>query len=262
MRHLLIADDDHFITKIFKEKFEAAGYRVSSADNGESVIEALKENKPDAILLDLILPDMNGVGVLQFIRSNKDLADLPVIVVSNSSYFSGMVQAAWHAGATHFINKEDCNLNELVSQVDGVLNSSGPAQKVKAPVKKDGSTVLLVDDDTVIHGVLEFFLNQAGFSVTSAFDGVEAFEMASENPPDIMILDGLMPTMDGFEVMEKWSKDETLSKIPVLMMTSVEDQKKKDEMTEKGVAEYLIKPFNLNELVKLVSKHVEAKSKP
>ena len=245
MKHLLIADDDHFITKIFKEKFESAGYQVSSANDGKAAIESLQAARPDAILLDLILPDMNGVGVLEFIRSEENLADLPVIVVSNSSYFSGMVQAAWDAGATHFINKEDCNLTELVAQVDGVLRSPKTPNKTKTPVKKGSCTVLLADDDQVIHGVLEFFLNQAGFTVNSAFDGKEALETARNNPPDIMILDGLMPKMDGFEVMDEWSKDETLSKIPVIMMTAVEDVDKKDSMTGKGVVEYLVKPFNL-----------------
>lgn len=259
MKHLLIADDDHFITKIFNEKFKSSGYQVSVANDGEAAIKVLQKNKPDAILLDLILPDMNGVEVLKFIRSDENLADLPVIVISNSSYFSGMVQAAWNAGATHFINKEDCNLKELVTQVNEVLNTSATHQKVTAPAKKGKSKVLLVDDDTVIHGVLEFFLNQAGFQVSSAFDGKQAIEMATKNPPDLMILDGLMPVMDGFEVMETWSTDKYLSKIPVVMMTSVDEKKKRAEMADKGVAEYLIKPFNLNDLVKLATKHVAEK---
>ena len=85
--------------------------------------------------------------------------------------------------------------------------------------------------------------------------------MASKNPPDAMILDGLMPVMNGFEVMETWSIDKTLSKIPVVMMTSVDEKQKRAEMAGKGVAEYLIKPFNLNDLVKLVTKHLEATSR-
>lgn len=259
MKHLLIADDDRFITEIYKEKFESAGYRVVTVNDGRKAIESLKHEKPDAILLDLDLPDMNGVLVLEFIRTEESLADLPVIIISSSSYFSGMAQAAWDAGATHFINKGNCDLKELVAEVEAVLNLSKSSEEKNTLPKKSNYTVLLVDDDQVIHGVLEFFLKQSGFTVRSAFNGKEAFKIANDNPPDIMILDGFMPEMDGFELMDKWSKHETLSQIPVLMMTSLHDDTKKASMTAKGVVEYLTKPFNLHDLVKLVSKHLNVR---
>lgn len=257
MKHLLITDDDHFITKILKQQFESAGYQVSSVNSGADAIEFLKETTPDAILLDLVLPDMSGVDILKYIRSHHKTKITPVIVFSNSYCFSGLVQAALGAGATKFLHKEECDIKALISQFDSLLNSLDSIQSTDTPSSTIAThTILVADDDVVIHGVLEFFLKQAGFAVRSAFDGNQALQIIALCPPDLIILDGLMPELNGFHVLEKIKQNPDLSKIPVIMMTSMEDNSLMKKMSELGAVEYLVKPFNLNHLVKLVKKHL------
>ncbi len=257
MKHLLITDDDHLITKIFKERFESAGYQVSATYSGADTIEFLKHAKPDAVILDLVLPDMSGVDVLKYIRSKSETRIIPVFVVSNSYCFSGIVQSAWSAGATKFINKEECEIEELITQIDSLINPLEITQAAaNSPSEIVNYNILLADDDLVIHGVLEYFLKQGGFIVRSAFDGAQALKMTISSPPDLIILDGIMPEMDGFNVVEKLKEIPELSKIPIIMMTAVKDDSIKERMTELGVVEYLVKPFNLNLLVKLVEQHI------
>src|SRR5258706_16052088 len=98
MKKLLIVDDDLTTTKIYQSMFEGAGFQVECAGDGESAIATLKKSRPDAVLLDLILPKIHGIEVLRFIRAEPALKTLPVIVFSNA-YLASMIKAAWQAGA-------------------------------------------------------------------------------------------------------------------------------------------------------------------
>lgn len=256
MKHLLITEDDHFIAKILREQFEAAGYDVALAYNGEETLKSLGKLVPQALILDLGLPDMSGVDVLRVIRKNPDTKTLPVIVVSNSYCFSGIAQAAWNAGATQFINKEECDIPHLISQIDGFVE--GRHQHHSEPVETGlkRPMVLIVDDDPIVHGVLEFFMHQAGFDVKSAMNGAVALEMMKEISPDIMIIDGYMPGIDGYHVVDIIKEDPELSHMPIIMMTTEDDEPTRELLKQHGVVEYVVKPFNLNKLVDMVREHM------
>ena len=268
-KHILITEDDRFMANVCRRKFEEAGYQVSLAHDGNAAIEELVSHPPDVVLLDLMLPGIDGLGVLQFLRSRESLWDLPVIVVSNSDYFSGVVQAAWREGATHFLNKAACSPKSLVDEVNKVLDSAVPPPAEEASVnqpphprqlpERDRSApirVLLADDDKIIHSVLTFFMNQAGFVVRSAFDGRQALEMAQAEAPDIMVLDGLMPELNGSQVLEHWNMHPYLANIPVIMLTSLKDPSHKADALQNGVVEFLTKPFSPDALVDKISQYV------
>ncbi len=272
MTRILIAEDDYFLAKIFRERLVEAGYAVTAVNDGLSAIEHLTESTPHAILLDLSLPGLDGVGVLHFIRTRPRLQHIPVVVVSNSPYFSGEVQAAWKAGATSFLNKADFSPQQLLDALDKVLaEPSGetkapspepPARpsvsRFRRPVEEKPPEVLVADDDRLIHGVLKFFLEQAGFTVRSAYDGRQALEAAIFSAPDLLILDGMMPGMDGFVVAEHWSMHPRLSTVPVIMLTGVDDAEKRSRMDDCGIVRYLTKPFSPEALVKIAIESVES----
>jgi len=121
MPRILITEDDRFMANVCREIFLEAGFEVLVTHDGRAAIEALQQHVPDVVMLDLMLPEIDGLGVLRFLRSDERLRHLPVVVVSNSTYFSGVVQEAWQAGATHFINKGDCSPRKLVDEVRKVL---------------------------------------------------------------------------------------------------------------------------------------------
>lgn len=269
LRRILIAEDDRFMANICRLKFEEAGFSVLVAHDGHDVVEQLILNPPDVVLLDLMIPGLDGVGVLKFLRSRDRLRNLPVVVISNSSHFSGVVQQAWQAGATHFISKAEASPDMMIEEVfkammpketsDAPLTQAGisadeppPLPPVRPNSGPPRIKVLLADDDTVIHNVLTYFLNLAGFEVRSAFDGRQAMEMAISQAPDLLILDGMMPGLDGIQVLERWSIHPTLSTVPVLMLTGDADEGKRATAMEHGAVAYLVKPFSPEELVKRV----------
>lgn len=241
------------------------------ADNGVSAIEHLTESPPDALLLDLGLPLIDGIGVLHFVRTHEGLRGLPVVVFSNSGYFSGEVQAAWKAGATHFHNKADSGPFEVVNCVNQALGKAAinsppiddkseskgaytlPVSTYLSPTPSESTKsrdVLIADDDKLVHGVLKFFLEQADCTVRSVYDGKQALDAAIASAPDLLILDVLMPIMDGFQVVEHWAQHPVLCKIPVVMLTSLDDEAQRPTMAQNGVVEYIVKPFSPDTLVK------------
>jgi len=264
MPKILITEDDQFVANICRGKFQREGFEVLMAANGTAAIEILERDRPDAVVLDLMLPEVDGISVLQFIRSQENLRRLPVIVLSNSTYFSGLAQSAWTAGATNFLNKSDHGPDELVKEVRGLLglavSQTPPGAGDESPPLPDRildkSTaepirVIIADEDKVIHGVLTFFMEQANFVVRSAFDGRRALEMAEADPPDIMVLDGMMPTIDGLDLLTLWQRQPQLASIPVIMITA-----KNEDSPQAGAVDYLTKPFGPDALVNLIRKHV------
>ncbi len=112
--------------------------------------------------------------------------------------------------------------------------------------------ILLIDDDQTIHDLLKHYLLPKGHSITSAYRGVEGIQAAQNIKPDIIILDVMMPEMDGWEVIKKLKNDPEFSKIPIIMMTMVDDENFGKSL---GASEYLLKPINLIEISKILSKY-------
>ena len=157
MKKILITEDDQLMATICQEKFQSEGFEVAVARDGHAAIHQLRISPPDIVLLDLMLPEVNGVEVLQFIRSQKSLRHLPVIVLSNS-HVGNLVQAAWRAGANRCLTKSNCTPRRLVEEVRSTLAATAtgagipeppaallnaPAQKVCAVNKRDDSQASL-----------------------------------------------------------------------------------------------------------------------
>src|SRR5438552_6206693 len=130
MKKILIIDDDQFTADIYRHKFQCEGYEAELTGDGNSAMGRLKGSPPDVVLLDLMLPEVNGVEVLKFIRAQEITRALPVIVFTNS-YAGGLVQAARAAGANKCLSKAMCTPAQLVDEVAGEL--AGIAKPPAAP---------------------------------------------------------------------------------------------------------------------------------
>jgi CheY-like chemotaxis protein len=125
-KKILIIDDDRVVASIYQNKFRTEGYQTETAADGESALEMLRKAPRDLVILDLSLPGMNGVEVLERIRSCPETQALPVIVFSNS-YLATLVQAAWKAGATNCLSKAHCTPRQMVEAVHKVFADGGAA---------------------------------------------------------------------------------------------------------------------------------------
>src|SRR5437899_2813097 len=135
MKKMLIIEDDQIVGNIYLRKFQVEGFQVELALDGEAGLAATLKSRPDVIILDLMLPRLNGVEVLKKLRAEPTTRDLPVVVLSNA-YMSSLVQEAWKAGANYCMIKANCTPKQLVDIVIktmGVVPSAPPAPTAIPP---------------------------------------------------------------------------------------------------------------------------------
>ncbi|MDX1950920.1 MAG: response regulator [Verrucomicrobiota bacterium] len=127
MKRILIVEDDPVVARIYENRLRNEGFGIEVVHDGEHALLQIKKERPDLLLLDLMLPKMNGVEVLKELRKNPSTEKLPVIVLSNS-YVTHMIQAAWKAGATKCLTKSDCTPKQLVEIITSTLEAAASMQ--------------------------------------------------------------------------------------------------------------------------------------
>jgi CheY-like chemotaxis protein len=137
MKKILIVEDDQIVANIYRNKFSLEGYQIEIALDGQVGLEEVRNFRPDAVILDLVLPKMSGVELMKKIRAEPGFEKLPVIVFSNT-YLSNMLQEAWKAGATKCLSKANCTPKQLIEVMRSVLSQNGapaaaPAPEVESP---------------------------------------------------------------------------------------------------------------------------------
>ena len=125
---LLVAEDDQFYANLYRTKLEKEGFGVIVASNGTQTIELLKKNNPDLIILDLVMPELDGFEVLKKIKEEKDIRSVPVIVLSNLGQEED-IERAKALGVFKYIIKSNVSIHQMVESVEEALGSA--AEKVK-----------------------------------------------------------------------------------------------------------------------------------
>lgn len=119
---------------------------------------------------------------------------------------------------------------------------------------KNSAKILVVDDSSVNNFLLENVLEEKGYQLQVAYNGKEAMDFIHQDPPDLILLDIMMPGIDGFEILEKLNRDDSKSKIPVIMVTSKNEETDKERAFKSGAVEYIVKPIDIEELLDKVDK--------
>lgn len=125
---ILIIEDDQLVANIYRNKFAVEGFQTETARDGEIGLEMVRRFRPDAILLDLMLPKVSGIDVMKQIRAEADFKSLPIVVFSNT-YLTNVVQEAWNAGATKCLSKANCTPKHVIDAIRSALKQKSPAEK-------------------------------------------------------------------------------------------------------------------------------------
>jgi PAS domain S-box-containing protein len=199
---ILCVDDEPDVLKFLQFTFEDVGYKVILAADHDVALEAASRWQPDLICLDLCMPEKDGYAVLKALRENPDLARVPVVVLS----ISREEARALAAGAR-------CYLAKPVESEDLVTT-------VRELLAIENGSALIVEDDPDTRRLLSLTLTEHGFHVRSAANGREALDRLTEATPDAIVLDLIMPVLDGFTFLDHVQLDPVWSKIPVVILTS------------------------------------------
>jgi two-component system cell cycle sensor histidine kinase/response regulator CckA len=208
-RTVLIVEDNPITRKLLRVALEIGGYEVIDASDGRTALEITAERRPDLLVLDYVLPDMDGLELLAEIR-RRGPAEIPAIVVTGM--VSRLDEFRRRAGpSTHFLPKP-VEPSHLLEAVRGHL--APPASK------RAGPRILVVDDELLNRKLTSFRLEAAGYEVEAVASGAAALESARRSAPDAILSDVMMPVMDGFSLCREARLDQTLASIPVVLLSS------------------------------------------
>jgi signal transduction histidine kinase/DNA-binding response OmpR family regulator len=209
---ILIVDDDPKFHEIIQTALDKIGVNVLHAFNGEECLELAKKYQPNLITLDVIMPMMDGWATLSALKSDPSLSHIPVMLISklleNDLGFA--------LGAVDYMSKP-INPKLLISKIERLL----PQGKIES--------VLIVDDEDDARDIMRRAVKKVGWEVEEAKNGFEALDVLARHSPSIILLDLMMPEMDGFNVIRKLQENEKWSKIPVIVVTAKELTNKERE---------------------------------
>jgi CheY-like chemotaxis protein len=202
---ILVIDDDPVALELTSRSLTRQGYQVVTAQGGDEGLRLAREARPMAILLDVVMPDKDGWTVLAALKNDPELTRIPVFMVTMMDERN----KGFALGVTDYLLKpfNKTYLASLLTRVRG---------------KQELGQVLIVDDDPANRDILQRMLLREGWKAVTAENGRVALELATRNPPDLILLDLMMPVMDGFTFAAELRKHATLQAIPIVVLTAKE----------------------------------------
>jgi signal transduction histidine kinase/CheY-like chemotaxis protein len=203
-RTALIIDDSDSAIDLMRRWLTRLNYGVVSATDGESGLAIARAQKPDLILLDVLMPGRSGYDILEELRADESLGSTPVILVTvDDDRARGL-----DAGATDYIRKPVAE-----SQLRAML---------EVYATKASGEILIIEDDNDAAELVDRCARQVGFTTRRAQDGAQGLEMATAQPPIAIVLDLAMPNFNGFQVIDALLANEALRAIPVIVLSACE----------------------------------------
>jgi len=225
VRPILVIDDDPNSRDLLKRMLESEGYDVATASSGEEGLDLARNLQPALITLDVLMPGMDGWAVLRELKSDPDLRHVPVVMVSVTSD----MDMGYTLGAVEHLTKpvDRESLRRLVN-------------RYAAP--GGGGHALVVDDEESIRSLFRRALESDGWTVAEAGNGADALERVEEERPRIILLDLMMPVMDGFDFILRYRALEGCTSTPIIVITAKdlsEDERRRlaggvERIIEKG----------------------------
>jgi two-component system cell cycle response regulator len=265
---VLVVDDEAGNRELLEAILTEDGYLVEQAENGTQALAQATAAPPDLMLLDLMMPGMNGFEVCQRLKHDPATASVPVIVVTALGQIRSK-EAALTSGADDFLTKP-VGIEDLLARVRAMLKvrrirqdldrtlaylheldaarhaqrreslasvvTGSPLPPQPAPT---APPILLVDDELLTRDFYSDFLSEHGFQVVVARDGVEGLDLARQHPLETVILDIMMPEMSGLEVLERLHAQDP--DLPVIMLTAFPSSQNAIAALKLGAFDFIVK---------------------
>ena len=240
---LLIVDDDEFSRDLLSRRLSKEGYTVATAENGKKALTLLEHETFDLILLDIMMPEIDGIETLQRIRSSPVLREIPVMMVTALNSRNDVCQCI-ELGANDYISKP-FDMLLVKSRVWRCLEGGSYCEIRPGKIAEEPqSNVLIVDDNAVNLDILSRRITKSRHRCYNARDGKQAIELLREHSIDLVLLDVVMPEMDGISVLKAMKSDPDLQDIAVIMVSANTENETIHTCLKLGADDYISKPFN------------------
>ena len=237
-RRVLIVDDDDDFRALMKRQLSYSGYTVLDARDAASALHIARTTVPDIITVDLLMPGIDGWSFIDQLRREEGLANIPIVVVSGAADAKTGRRLPTDVSVIGKGEGHDRLLREIGLALAG----------------RRGATILVAEDDTDLRGVLTASLTRGGHRVIAARDGAEALAAIERDHVDLLVLDLVMPNIDGFEVLARLKEIRKGAAIPVVVVSGTDRSTTELQALRLGANVYLTKPIEAAALTEEVTR--------
>lgn len=252
---VLIAENNTAVRKSFTSVLEHAGYEVRELPAAPELLKGVREVRPDALLVHVETPLTWEVTLSEEIRSDRHVGQIILLGITGTlpkDQEAKLLRAGFDGFFSSWVSED-----EVLKGMEYYLSMLSTDWAVPLEGGRK-ATILIVDDDKVQVKILEAHLRRAGYKVISAYDGEEALQRVEAHAPDLILLDVMMPKMDGISVCQELRKLEGTKHTPIIMITAIDDFHKKMEALKSGADDFISKPYHALEVLARVGSLLRA----
>ena len=261
-RIILVVEDNEAAALQVTTALEESGYTVHVASDGSEAIEFVRRTVPSAIVLDLMMPGVDGFSVLNEVRATERTAEVPVLVLTAKELTIEERGRLRRNDVQQLVQKGSLAREELVHAVHNLFDAEptqrAPEQAEKEPPQaattRGHRTILVVEDNPDNLFAITEILDETGCDCLAAKSGGEAVKVASESAPSLILMDIELPGLDGIEATKLIKSDPALKDVPIIALTAKAMRGDRERILAAGCDDYLAKPLNPEEVVEAVKK--------
>lgn len=238
---VLVVDDDPAMRELVSRSLRRVGFTTVEAANGEEALLRARVVSPAMVVLDLLMPGIDGFEVLRTLRAEGN--DVPILVLTGKS-LSRDEQRTLEDGVSHVLAKGGVALDELVRQATKLVAS-------KRSIEKLLPRILYVEDNPQNRDIVRRYLS-ADFELMEAEDGEAGVERATREVPDLILMDLSLPRIDGWEATRRIKASPSVAHVPIVAVTAHAGQEERQKARDAGCVEYVTKPVERDHLMSVI----------
>ncbi|WP_378953052.1 response regulator [Pelosinus sp. sgz500959] len=251
---LLVDDNESAIIQI-QDLVESMGYKVLVAKDAVEAFNIIEHIIPDAMVLDLMMPEVDGFKVLEIMRNAEPTAHVPVLVLTAKHITKEELKELKRNQIHQLIQKGDVDRNKLQNAINSMLFSETVEIKVEKRDKKPviGKPVVLVVEDNPDNMITVKALLSDHYKVIEAVDGKEGIDMAKSHKPDLILMDIALPEVNGIEAFKEIRKFPTLTNVPVIALTASAMNHERETILAHGFNAFIAKPIIVKQFFDVIN---------
>ena len=251
-RILIIEDNPDAIIQV-KLVLEKEDYTIDVANSGKEALEYIKHNVPNGIILDLMMPEMDGFEVLEKIRNTDKTRNIPVLILTAKDLTKKDLDKLSANNIQQLIHKGDIDINGLIRKVNIMMGKKLVEKGSSTAGEKQLPKILIIEDNEDNLITIKAIL-KGRYTLFEAKDGENGLEMTKSFSPDIILLDMSLPKMDGLKILSILKKKKNTKNIPVIAVTAQAMLGDREKFIKKGCDGYVSKPIEHEDLIKEINK--------
>ncbi|OGR51536.1 MAG: hypothetical protein A2049_12245 [Elusimicrobia bacterium GWA2_62_23] len=244
MRILSIDDDPCCRITVSRCLSYSGEHSVETAEGGRDGVKKACASLPDLILLDLRMPDMDGLAVMDVLASDPRTMDIPVVMLTGATLGADQETALKKKNNFLLLEQKPCDLNRLIKNAEALIGRRRHQAAKKSGDGQDNMKIIIAEDDDNFRALITEVLEQAGHTPFAEANGRLAWERLLREGADLLVTDINMPEMDGFELLRAVRETSAFRELPVLLLTIRELAEDQVAGYESGADDYLTKPFD------------------